>query len=51
MVICRVVECGESGGEWHIFPEFLRYCIDGGEWGFWGGAMPVFRLVLRGVIL
>ena len=37
MVICRVVECGESGGEWHIFPEFLRYCIDGGEWGFWGG--------------
>ena len=34
MVICRVVE---GGGEWHIFPEFLRYCIDGGEWGFWGG--------------
>ena len=37
MVMCRGVEWGEGGGEWNFFPEFLGFCIEGGEGGFGGG--------------
>ena len=36
MVICRVVECGESGGMAY-FSRILALLMDGGEWGFWWG--------------